>query len=184
MAASDPHQHPHPPAPGSSSCLSAPALIERLDEEINRAERLGTPLSCLLVVIGNADELSYAHGSAFVEEALTFIASALAGELRRFDRIGRPGEEELMLVLPGADAPRGEIAARRVLGRLRAIKIESEGARRPLRMVVGLATWMKDVNADELLAEARAAVQREHLAGASMRLTGSPPAPLGRDVPS
>ena len=164
--------------------MSAPALIERLDEEINRAERLGTPLSCLLVVIGNADELSYAHGSAFVEEALTFIASALAGELRRFDRIGRPGEEELMLVLPGADAPRGEIAARRVLGRLRAIKIESEGVRRPLRMVVGLATWMKDVSADELLAEARAAVQREHLAGASMRLTGSPPAPLGRDVPS
>ena len=89
-----------------------------------------------------------------------------------------------MLVLPGADAPRGEIAARRVLGRLRAIKIESEGVRRPLRMVVGLATWMKDVSADELLAEARAAVQREHLAGASMRLTGSPPAPLGRDVPS
>ena len=184
MAASDPHQHPPPPAPGSSSCLSAPALIERLDEEINRAERLGTPLSCLLVVIGNADELSYAHGSAFVEEALTFIASALAGELRRFDRIGRPGEEELMLVLPGADAPRGEIAARRVLGRLRAIKIESEGARRPLRMVVGLATWMKDVSADELLAEARAAVRREHLAGPSMRLADSPPSPLGRDVPS
>jgi PleD family two-component response regulator len=180
MAAYDPQQQPNPPTPGSASCLSAPALLDRLDEEINRAERLGTPLSCLLVVIGDADELSYAHGSAFVEEALAFIAEALAGELRRFDRIGRPSEEELMLVLPGADAPQGEIAARRVLGRLRAIKIDSEGARRPLRMVVGLATWLKDVTAEQMLAEARAAVQREHLMGPSMTIAGSPP----RDVPS
>ena len=184
MAANDPHQHPHPQAPGSLSCLSAPALMERLDEEINRAERLGTPLSCLLVAIGDADELSYAHGSAFVDEALGFIADALAGELRRFDRIGRPSDEELLLVLPGADAPQGEIAARRVLGRLRAIKIESEGERRPLRMVVGLATWLKDLNAEEMLAEARAAVRREHLAGPSMRIAGPPSPPIGRDIPS
>ena len=163
MAANDPHQHPHPQAPGSTSCLSAAALMERLEEEINRSERLGTPLSCLLVVIGDAAELSYTHGSPFVEEALAFIAEALAGELRRFDRIGRPSEDELLLVLPGDDAPQGEIAARRLLGRLRAIKVESEGVRRPLQMVVGLATWMKDVTAEELLAEARAAIQREHL---------------------
>ena len=68
-----------------------------------------------------------------------------ARELRRFDRVGRPSERELLVVLPGADGPRGEIVARRVLERLRAIKIEADGERRPLRVSVGLAAWREDV---------------------------------------
>jgi GGDEF domain-containing protein len=132
MVANDPYEHSERPPKGAPACLSASALAERLDEEISRAERGGTPLSCLLVVIGNLDELSYAHGSALAEEALTFIADVLAAELRPFDRIGRPSEDELVLVLPGTDGPRGEVVARRMLGRLRSVKVESDGRRRAL----------------------------------------------------
>ena len=62
MAASDPHPRSHPLPSGQIVCLSAEALTERLDEEINRAGRHGTPLSCLLVVIDNLGELSREHG--------------------------------------------------------------------------------------------------------------------------
>ena len=101
------------------------------------------------------------------------------GALRRFDRIGRPSDRELLILLPGADGPRGEMVARRVLDRLRTIKVEAGGARRPLRVSVGLAAWREGSSGDELLARTRAAAQvsggEEAHAG-----SGSPP-PLGRD---
>jgi diguanylate cyclase (GGDEF)-like protein len=137
-------------------------LAERLEEEINRAGRHDTPLSCLLVVIENLDELAKAHGSELSEQTLVYVGEALRRELRRFDRVGRPSEGELVVLLPGADGPRGEIVARRALGRLRAIKVEVDGERQPLRISVGLAAWREDVGAEELLAQTRAAAHREH----------------------
>ena len=42
-----------PPDAGPPGCLPAAALMERMEEEINRAVRHGTPLCCLLITIGN-----------------------------------------------------------------------------------------------------------------------------------
>ena len=90
------------------------------------------------------------------------MGEALRRELRRFDRVGRPSEGELAVLLPGADGPRGEIVARRALARLRAIKVEADGERRPLRVSVGLAAWREDVGGEELMAQTRAAARRGH----------------------
>src|ERR1700681_4031991 len=111
MAASDPNPNSDPPSGRRIPCLSASALAERLEEEISRATRHGTPLSCLLVTIGNLEELSREHGSELSERTLAYVASALRRQMRRFDQIGRPSDRELLLVLPGADGPRGEIVA-------------------------------------------------------------------------
>jgi len=137
-----------------------PELDERLAEEIGRAERYGTPLSCLLVVIENLSELAREHGGELREQTLVYIAGALARELRRFDRVGMPTERELLIVLPGADGPRAEMVARRVLDRLQAIKVEARGARQPLRVSVGLAAWRTDAGPRSLIARARAATAR------------------------
>jgi diguanylate cyclase len=174
MAASDPHPRSPPSHSGRVACLSAPELAERLEEEINRAERHGTALSCLLVAIDNLEELSREHGSELPEQTLAYVGPALQRELRRFDRIGRPSEGELLLVLPGADGPRGEIVARRVLERLRAIKVEADGQRRPLRVSVGLAAWRKDSSGEDLVARTRAAAQRERHENGVPAETGTP----------
>jgi diguanylate cyclase (GGDEF)-like protein len=142
--------------------LTSAALARRLDEEVGRAERHGTMLSCLLVIVENLDEIAYEHGRELPERAVSYVASTLGTELRRFDRIGRPGAGELAIVLPGADSPSGELVARRVLERVRAIKIESRGARRPLELSVGLAAWRADMSGQELLARARAAAARRN----------------------
>jgi diguanylate cyclase (GGDEF)-like protein len=159
MAAIDNNPRTNPPGPDGQEWLAATALDERLDEEVKRAERHGTQLSCLLVVIENLEDLALEHGEELREQTLGYVAAALRGELRRFDRVGRPSEQELLIVLPGADGPHGEMVARRVLDRLRAIKVEARGARRPLRVAVGLAAWQDGVDAEELLSRTRAASQ-------------------------
>ncbi len=180
MAASENNPSTRAPSPGAIRCLSAQALQLRLQEEINRAGRHGTPLSCLLVTIGNLEELAREHGSELSEQTLAYAGKALAAQVRGFDRIGRPSEGELLLILPGADGPRGEMVARRVLERLRTVKVEADGARRPLRVSVGLAAWQEELGAEDLLAQARSAARRGNGADVSSTLPGSSPPVLGR----
>lgn len=179
MAASDPHPRSNPRPPGGVEWLGAPALSERLNDEISRAERHGTELSCLLVVIENLDEIAREHGSELRVQTLGYVAGALRHELRRFDRIGRPSDHELLIVLPGADGPRGEMVARRVLDRLRTIKVEARGARRPLRVAVGLAAWRDGTSGEELLARTRAASYGSN--GQETMAAGANPGPAELD---
>jgi diguanylate cyclase (GGDEF)-like protein len=160
MAASEPTSTPPPPSAGASEWLGAAELNERLEEEIGRAERYGTPLSLLLVVVENLEEIAREHGGELREQTLAYIAGALNRELRRFDRIAIPGQRELAILLPGADGPHGEMVARRVLDRLRAIKVEAAQRREGLRISVGLASWRPEGTAESILGRARLAAAR------------------------
>jgi diguanylate cyclase (GGDEF)-like protein len=187
MAASDFEKSDEPPRTGGPivdrlAPLSASAIDERLGEEINRAARHRTPLSCLLVTVGNLRELAHEHGEELHEQALTYIGRALAPELRNFDRVGRPSELELLVMLPGADGARAEIVARRALSRLRTIKVEVDGERQALDISIGLTTWRAQESARELVERARAASRRPN-GGDSSVISGSPPA-LGRPGPA
>jgi diguanylate cyclase (GGDEF)-like protein len=169
MAASDPHPSFDRLPPRGEGFPGPTALRERMDEEISRAERHGTHLSCLLVVIENLEEMTREHGSDLREQTLDYVAQALRRELRRFDRVGRGGrgvqgdawdsDHDLLIILPGADGPRAEVVARRTLERLRTVKIEARGTRWPLHVSVGLAAWKADLSAQSLLAYARAALR-------------------------
>jgi diguanylate cyclase (GGDEF)-like protein len=160
-------------------------MSERLQEEISRAERFGTRLSCLLVVIDNLDQMAREHGGELREQAIDYVAGALRRELRRFDRVGRiardggeaqdPGRD-LLIVLPGADGPRGEIVARRALERLHTIKIEADGTRQALEISVGLAAWQGDVSAEAMVGRARAALRSVNGDSTPMQPSSDPPA--------
>jgi diguanylate cyclase (GGDEF)-like protein len=144
----------------SRDCLSSADLAVRLDEEVNRAERHHTALSCLLVSLDDVEHLSHTHGKHLPAQALAYLGAALERELRRFDRVGHAAEGELVVVLPGADERRGEIVARRALRRLHAVKIEVDGKRQPLRISVGIAAWREGLTAEHLLSQTRIAAQR------------------------
>jgi GGDEF domain-containing protein len=184
MVASEPHQSAQPHSAGRVACLSLSALQERLDEEINRARRHETQLSCLLVRIDKLEDLSEIgqqseHGSELPAQALAYVGGALRSELRSFDRIGRLSDSELLIALPGADGPRAEAVGRRVLDRLRTIKVEAEGTRRPLGFSVGLAAWHGRLSGDDLLAQTRAALRvrngEEASTEAAHAAAGEPP---------
>jgi two-component system, cell cycle response regulator len=145
--------------------LSACTLRDRLEEEVSRAGRHGTPLSCLVFGVVDIGEIERVHGEGLAQQIQAYMGLALRGELRRFDRVGLAGGEELAIVLPGADGPRAEVVARRLLTRLRLLKLQENGdeQRRPLQLAIGLGTWREGVSAQRLLADARAAMGRERL---------------------
>ena len=128
MAARD-AQHSNRAGAAQRECLSSVELAGRLDEEVHRAARQGTLLGCLLVSLEEIEHLSQTYGEDLPAQALAYIATALIRQLRRFDRVGRVSESELLVILPGADERRAEIVARRALGRLHSVKVEVEGRR-------------------------------------------------------
>jgi diguanylate cyclase (GGDEF)-like protein len=150
----------HPPSREPRRCLPAGQLVARLEEEINRALRHRTSLSCLLVSLDDVERLAHAHGEELPGQALAYLGRALTPELRSFDRIGYAADGELIVVLPGADEQRGEIVARRALGRLHAVKVELDGRREPLRISVGIAAWREGLTGEQLLSQTRLAAQR------------------------
>jgi diguanylate cyclase (GGDEF)-like protein len=180
MAASEHHQSAEPQSAGKAACLSLPALHERLDEEIDRARRHETQLSCLLVRLEELEEIQSEQGSELPAQTLAYVGGALRRELRSFDRIGRLSDSELLIALPGADGPRAETVGRRVLDRLRTIKVEAQGTRRPLGVSVGLAAWHGRLSGDDLLAQSRAALRvrngEEPSTEAAQAAAATPPA--------
>lgn len=184
MAASDPHQRSDPAATGDGDTYALGSLGERLGEEIARAERHGTGLSCLLVAFDDLDRMAGGHPDELREQTLEYVVGALRSELRCFDRVGRTAEGDVLLLLPGADSPRAEVVARRALERLRTIKVESAGTRTPLQVSVGLAAWRDGLGAQALVLQAHAALRSigaEHahdpaLAPAPPSTSAEPPA--------
>lgn len=179
-----PYEAPHEAPPSPGSCLDSDALGSRLEEEISRASRQGGLLGCLLVRIEDLDETIRAgqpeqetncngHRAGthqvsdedgpesedrlaeLAERALRYASVALRRQLRRYDRVGQPGPGELLVLLPGVDGIKGERIARRSLERLRALKVEIEGERRPLRLAIGIAAWQEGLSGSELLRSVR-----------------------------
>jgi len=159
MAASD-SQNPTRTPRDRRDPLSPAELTARLEEEVNRAARHRSALTCLLVSLDDVEQLARAHGESMPAQALAYLGDALGRQLRCFDRVGNAGEGELLVVLPGADEQRGEIVARRALGRLHAVKVEVEGERRPLRISMGIAAWREGLTGEQLLLQTRLAAQR------------------------
>lgn len=159
MAANDSHNSTRTPS-SARECLSSPELAAHLDEEVYRAARQRTQLSCLLVSLDEVEQLAQTYGEDLPEQALAYLGMALIRQLRRFDRVGHAGHGELLVVLPGADERRAEIVARRALGRLYSVKVEVEGRREPLRISVGIAAWRQGLEAGQLLSQTRVAAQR------------------------
>jgi diguanylate cyclase (GGDEF)-like protein len=139
----------------ASDIHTSDQLVDRVEEEIARAERGQAPLSCLIVGIQDLPAIEQVYGKRFSEQALAYVGLVLRRELRRYDRVGATGKHEYLVVLPGADGPRGEIVARRTLARLHAVKIENSDGRRSLPLAVGIATWRKGTDATGLIAQAR-----------------------------
>jgi diguanylate cyclase (GGDEF)-like protein len=74
-------------------------LFNRLEMEVARAQRFGTPVSILMVDIDHFKKLNDAAGHRAGDEALRNVCDVLRARVRKVDTLARYGGEEFMLVL-------------------------------------------------------------------------------------
>ena len=125
------------------------AMRRRLDEEIVRAARTGSPLSCLLIDLDDFKLVNDRHGHQAGDAVLREVVHALVGEFRAFDRVARYGGDEFVVILPNADLRSAAAAGSRALERL--LELPALGDQPGVSASIGVAEWTAPMTTDELI---------------------------------
>jgi diguanylate cyclase (GGDEF)-like protein len=139
------------------------AMRQRLKEEIGRAHRTGSPLSCLLADLDNFKLVNDRYGHQAGDTVLREVAQALMGEFRAFDRVARYGGDEFVVILPNADLDRAIAAGQRALERLRALPCFGQSV--GVAASIGAAQWNPPMTFENLLRACDAALLRSKREG-------------------
>ncbi len=140
-------------------------LTERLEQERNRAERTGAPLSVAMMDLDHFKVVNDTFGHGVGDEVLRKFASTVQSTMRDTDVFGRYGGEEFLLILtatrPGDAGP--------ALERIRAgLAAADWGALAPglsLTVSMGVAGFRKDEAIDQVLHRADTALYDAKHAG-------------------
>jgi diguanylate cyclase (GGDEF)-like protein len=146
-----------------AGCMNHRAMRRRLDEEIGRAARAGSPLSCLLIDLDDFKLVNDRHGHQAGDAMLREVVQALVGEFRAFDRVARYGGDEFVVILPNADLRSAAAAAARALERL--LTVPSLDEEPGISASIGVAQWRAPMTTDDLLQACDVALMRSKREG-------------------
>lgn len=134
--------------------LNHGAMHVRLHEEIERAGRVGNPLTCVLIDIDNFKALNDRAGHLVGDLILQRVARVLSREFRPYDQIARYGGDEFVLILSGVGLDEARAAAGRMRASIRDTARSAGAAAAPLQCSIGIALWHEPLGAGELLERA------------------------------
>ena len=115
------------------------AFRARLEDEVKRARRYETPLSCVMVDMDHLKPINDELGHAAGDVAIGAVAEVIRSELRETDFGARYGGDEFVMLLPHTSAAEARVLAERVCARLHASSIEVGGRRLPVAASFGVA---------------------------------------------
>ncbi|MBP6628026.1 MAG: sensor domain-containing diguanylate cyclase [Kofleriaceae bacterium] len=99
----------------------------RIEEEIERSRRYGTPFSVVMIDIDDFKALNDQHGHLAGDRVLRAVSAVVRGQMRGVDTAARYGGEELALILPRTEM----VAAYNQAERIRAAIAEQRVAAEP-----------------------------------------------------
>ncbi len=134
---------------------------ERLDREIKRAERNGSPLSVVLIDVDHFKLVNDSYGHQAGDRILREIASRLMNGRREIDTVARYGGEEFIIILPDTNLVGADHVAQRLREDIEstgfAVNSSSQLAR--LTISLGVASFPRDAQSkSDLLAAADVAL--------------------------
>ena len=115
------------------------AFRSRLDDEVRRARRYGTSLTCIMADMDHLKPVNDAFGHGAGDRAIAAVAEVLRSQLRATDLGARYGGDEFVLLLPHTSAGDGRILAERLCHRLASAELPVGDRKVSLRTSFGLA---------------------------------------------
>ncbi len=138
-------------------------LHSHLEQEINRAERRGEPVSVLGMDLDNFKYVNDSFGHDRGDVVLRDAAGIFQHLVRDYDLVVRNGGDEFVVVLPGTPAAEARRTAERIQRRIHQYAKRALGSGKlALGVSVGVASYPDDAaNSEALLARADAEMYRD-----------------------
>jgi len=126
-------------------------LHERLEQEISRAKRYGSKLSCLLFDLDFFKVVNDIYGYDWGDVLLRSIADKLKQLIRKEDVLTRYGDEEFLVVLPNTSEANAFLFAERFRRDIEKMEFipAGEEERHPITISGGISTYPCIDNAEE-----------------------------------
>jgi len=140
-------------------------LMEVLEREIARAERVGKPLSIARVDLDGLGGVNASHGHATGDIALKRFTVAAGSALRDVDIFGRYGGKEFLAIMPDTDLKGSLVAAERLRAAVGREHAPETKGRRHLSCTLGVAEHRKGENTRLVIGRAEAALNYAKAAG-------------------
>jgi diguanylate cyclase (GGDEF)-like protein len=93
-------------------------VLEKIDSEINRALRHGSPMALLMLDIDHFKNVNDTYGHGVGDQVLQWVGRTLKESCRVYDVAARYGGEEFCIVLPETPTGNTTVAAERIRQRL------------------------------------------------------------------
>jgi two-component system cell cycle response regulator len=126
------------------------ALMEKLEQEMDRAARYAARLTALMIDIDNFKQINDTHGLLVGDTVLKQLATLLRRELRSVDIVARYGGEEFVVLLPETTTPESRNFAERLLRRVATHEFGEEGNRVRVTISIGMASYPDERVSDGL----------------------------------
>ncbi len=133
--------------------------------EMERANRLNTPLSVGLIDLDHFKQVNDTYGHAAGDEVLRRTARLFRENLRTMDIVGRWGGEEFIIMLPEMAIDQANITGNRLLQALAATDIDAGSALIKITATIGITQLLPGDKMDEIISRADAALYKGKEAG-------------------
>jgi diguanylate cyclase (GGDEF)-like protein/PAS domain S-box-containing protein len=126
--------------------LNRRALIEKLEDEIRRAQRYKTKLAVLICDIDYFKEINDTNGHDTGDRILQIISNLFKESLRSIDIVGRYGGDEFLVILPETAMKGAKEIAERIRSTVEDVRLQREG-KEPIKTTVSLG--VTEFNSDK-----------------------------------
>jgi two-component system, cell cycle response regulator len=124
---------------GLTSLWNRAAVFRFLEESLDRGRREATPVSVLMIDIDHFKRTNDAHGHLTGDVVLIEVAKRLERGVRSYDKVGRYGGDEMLLVLPGCSLEEATAIAERLRVSIAALKIRTPDGELAITVTIGCA---------------------------------------------
>ncbi|MGH8706137.1 MAG: GGDEF domain-containing protein [Burkholderiales bacterium] len=140
-------------------------LIEALEREVSRADRVGKPVSVARVDLDRFRSVNDEFGIAAGDKVLKRFATVAHGAIRDVDVFGRYGGKEFLLIMPDTDLKGAVIATERLRAALEHEYFSDLRGKRRITCTIGVSQHNMGKNASLVLGRAETALNYGRAAG-------------------
>jgi two-component system cell cycle response regulator len=124
-----------------TNCFNRRAMMEKLEQEMDRAARYATMLTGMMIDIDNFKQINDTYGHLVGDRVLKQLAALLKREQRSVDIVARYGGEEFVVLLPETTSTESRNFAERILRRVATHDFGEPGNPVRVTISIGIASF-------------------------------------------